>query len=242
VYGVATALEVFHTHATTKEKIHHTRAAGMRIAEFSAGEILRLKDGGWLENLVMETALCRPECETRVTQREERRQAARKCEQRKRELEEQQRLEREHTRRKLEEQRILEERLEIEETIRVERMSAIEKKERMALDKQEIMEATSVEREYEKQKAEQEWGMTFEELKTTFFEMYPRTHYFGQIVPGQCKKRNRVGGCNEVLTGQNTHENEKHETQRHLNDVLCPRRFESDFMYKWKLKNNKRHP
>jgi hypothetical protein len=71
--GRATALEVYHSHATTEEKIKSTRSKGMRIAEFSASDVLELAEdcrGGRLENLVMETELCSLQCRNRVAERE----------------------------------------------------------------------------------------------------------------------------------------------------------------------------
>ena len=73
INGRATALEVFHTHATTDEKIRSTRYSGMRIAEFRASNVLELAEdgrGGRLENLVMETALCSLQCRNRVSERQ----------------------------------------------------------------------------------------------------------------------------------------------------------------------------
>jgi hypothetical protein len=72
VRGMATALEVFHSHATTMEKIQSTRSNGMRIAEFSSDNILQLaENGGRIDNLAVETdALCSAACEFRVRERE----------------------------------------------------------------------------------------------------------------------------------------------------------------------------
>ena len=70
--GRATALEVYHSHATTEEKILSTRSKGMRIAEFSASNILELAEngrGGRLQNLLMESELCSLQCKNRVSER-----------------------------------------------------------------------------------------------------------------------------------------------------------------------------
>jgi hypothetical protein len=69
VHGLATALEVYHSHAATDEKIQCTRSKGMRIAEFSADDILQLAEngeGGRLKNLAMQTELCSLFCKNRV--------------------------------------------------------------------------------------------------------------------------------------------------------------------------------
>jgi hypothetical protein len=73
--GRATALEVEHSHATTDEKIQSTRSKGMRIAEFSASDVLKQAEdgkGGLLKNLVMETELCSVQCRNRVSERQNR--------------------------------------------------------------------------------------------------------------------------------------------------------------------------
>jgi len=52
------ALEIFHTHATTMEKITETRAAGICIAEFSAKEVNDMKPGHRLNNLQVTQKMC----------------------------------------------------------------------------------------------------------------------------------------------------------------------------------------
>lgn len=80
--GRRVALEIFHSHATTCEKIAATRAAGMEIAEFHAEEVNCMgEEGGSLRNL----QAVERECE-RCRQEEARKRAE---EERKREEKEQ---------------------------------------------------------------------------------------------------------------------------------------------------------
>lgn len=52
------ALEVYHTHMTSAEKVDMTRNDGLGIAEFSADEILNMKDGECLTNFLCQTIEC----------------------------------------------------------------------------------------------------------------------------------------------------------------------------------------
>jgi len=47
----AMALEILHTHATSREKIENTRASGLLLAEFRADEVNNMTEGGQLCNL-----------------------------------------------------------------------------------------------------------------------------------------------------------------------------------------------
>ena len=70
--GPSIALEVFHTHATTKEKIEATRRSGMQIAEFKADEINAMEPGAKLCNLQTVIRTCGEDCEFARSQRERR--------------------------------------------------------------------------------------------------------------------------------------------------------------------------
>ena len=60
------ALEVFHTHATTREKIESTRKAGMQIAEFHALEINKMTPSSTrLYNLQIIKRFCSARCKER---------------------------------------------------------------------------------------------------------------------------------------------------------------------------------
>lgn len=52
------ALEIYHTHATTKEKIIATRSDGVQIAEFRAEDVNEMQDGTCLMNLCPVSFTC----------------------------------------------------------------------------------------------------------------------------------------------------------------------------------------
>ena len=109
------ALEVFHTHATTQEKIDATRRSGMQLAEFHADEVNDMVPGAKLTNLQTVTRVCGEWCEDRRRMRleKQRAEAARREEivRQQREAEEKQRCE--------EARRMEEERLQREEAKRI---------------------------------------------------------------------------------------------------------------------------
>ena len=61
--GYEIALEVFHTHATTQEKIKATRQSGMQLAEFHADEVNAMEPGAELHNLQIVSRICGQRCE-----------------------------------------------------------------------------------------------------------------------------------------------------------------------------------
>ena len=128
VHGKVTALEVCHSHATTDEKIKSTRSKGIRIAEFSAENILLLaknEKGGRLDNLVIESAFCSLLCKTCVLEREER------------ECEEKMRRQERETEERVRRQERETERVRMQEQKRLERICRMEKAEETARQKQE---------------------------------------------------------------------------------------------------------
>ena len=69
--GYHIALEVFHTHATTREKIESTRQNGMQIAEFHADEINSMSSITRLHNLQIVRRFCSTRCKERREMRVE---------------------------------------------------------------------------------------------------------------------------------------------------------------------------
>ncbi|MEI6810258.1 MAG: hypothetical protein WCN95_16185, partial [bacterium] len=72
--GYEVALEVYHTHATTQEKIKATRQSGMQLAEFSADEVNAMKPGAELHNLQIVTRICGQQCKDAQRARVEKQQ------------------------------------------------------------------------------------------------------------------------------------------------------------------------
>ena len=71
ISGYSIALEVFHTHKTTQEKIEATRQKGMQIAEFRAKEINEMEEGARINNLLAVTRYCSDKCELGARQKAE---------------------------------------------------------------------------------------------------------------------------------------------------------------------------
>lgn len=65
------ALEVYHTHATSEEKVESSALIGVPIAEFNAQDILDLQPDGILHNLQCVQWICGDECVDRKRLREE---------------------------------------------------------------------------------------------------------------------------------------------------------------------------
>ena len=61
--GSKLALEVYHTHATGEKKVLSSTAAGIPIAEFDAGAILRMKEGTILDNKLDTSWVCSAMCQ-----------------------------------------------------------------------------------------------------------------------------------------------------------------------------------
>ena len=68
--GSKLALEVYHTHATGENKVLSSTAAGIPIAEFDAGDILRMKEGTILDNKLDTSWVCSAMCQGLKQQRD----------------------------------------------------------------------------------------------------------------------------------------------------------------------------
>jgi hypothetical protein len=68
--GSKLALEVYHTHATGENKVLSSTAAGIPIAEFDAGDILRMKEGTILDNKLDTSWVCSAMCRGLKQQRD----------------------------------------------------------------------------------------------------------------------------------------------------------------------------
>ena len=68
--GRMIALEVYHTHETTAEKIRSSLADGVVVAEFRSEDILALEPGGTLKNLQVREGFCSDGCREASGRRE----------------------------------------------------------------------------------------------------------------------------------------------------------------------------
>lgn len=67
--GSTVALEVWHKHATTAEKIRSSLAQGVVVAEFRSEDIASLEPGGTLRNLQCKVAHCSAQCRDSARER-----------------------------------------------------------------------------------------------------------------------------------------------------------------------------